>query len=682
MTPYRFRPLLPVLLLFTATLLWAGQTTADPEARRHAELRAEIARHDDLYFRAARPEISDAEYDALKRELREIEARHPGLATPQDPAAGDDRTGRFPARAHLVPMLGLEKSYTESELRKFLTKVRRSTGGEPLRWVIEPKYDGLALSLVYEDGRLQRAVTRGNGEEGDDVTANLLECAELPRDLGRTAGQVPQRVEIRGEVYLARAEFDRLNAARMAAGEDVFAHPRNLAVGTLKSLDAAERSGRRLSFVAFGWGAWQPALDAPASQQDGLHRLAGWGFETPEYHVAPGEDTVWGIVRAIESIRLDFPAPLDGVVIKVDETAHRGRLGESRTAPNWAIAHKFEPERVETRLRSITLQVGRTGAITPVAELDPVTIGGVTITRATLHNRAEIERRDYRADDVVRVERAGDVIPRLVGVVLRHRPVGSMPFVFPTACPACATALEPDGESGLRCPLRACPARAKRRIEHFASAGAVNLRGFGPSLVSELVDRGLVRDIDDIYRLGQDALPARLRDEIERSRRAELWRFVAGFGLSGVGPVTARRLAARCRSLDGLLAADAAVLRAAGLSERSAEAVLVELRSEDLRRIVAGLAAAGVQPSVAEQNAGLAGRRFVFTGSFGSFTRAEAEHRVRTAGGEVQSAVGQNTNFLVVGDGGGRKRDEARRLGVPVLSETEFLALLGEAAPD
>lgn len=678
--PAPLRALGAVLVLSTL-IAFGADPAPESAARRHAELRAEIARHDALYFRAARPEITDAEYDALRRELRELEQLHPDLAaTPVAP--GDDRTGRFPTHAHLTPMLGLDKSHTEAELRKFLARVRRAAGADLVTWVIEPKFDGLAVSLVYEDGTLRRAVTRGNGAEGDVVTDNLLECAPVPRQLARDHGPVPRWVEIRGEVYLAQAEFDRLNAERRAAGAEIFAHPRNLAVGTLKSLDAAERAGRRLSFVAFGWGAWEPAADAPASQQDLLRRLGAWGFETPELHVASGEETVWGIARAMERGRIDFPAPLDGVVVKVDDVALRARLGDSRTAPAWAIAHKFEPARAETRLRAIVLQVGRTGTITPVAELDPVVIGGATIARATLHNRREIERRDYRVGDIVRVERAGEVIPQLVGVNLARRPADSVPFAFPSGCPACGTALEPDGEANLRCPQRACPAQMRRRVEHFVSAAALDLRGFGPALAAALVDRGLVRDLDDLYRLPPGELPPKVQEQLERSKQAEGWRFIAGLGLPEIGGANARKLAQHCRSLEALAAADEAALRAAGLTESAARAAAAELRRPETQRVLAAWRAAGVAPRWPDERGALTGKFFVFTGTFQRIERAEAERRVRAAGGRVQSTVSRHTSYVVAGEGGGRKREEAQRLGVPVLDEEAFLALLPPAGPD
>lgn len=600
MSTVLLRPLALLMLISLGGLFFPAKAQVpDAVSQRHAELRAEIARHDALYFRAARPEISDAEYDALKRELLALEQQHPALAASAPATLGDDRSGRFPTAAHHAPMLGLDKSHTEAELRKFLTRVRRAAGSEPVTWIIEPKFDGLALSLVYENGTLLRAVTRGNGFEGDVVTDNLLSCAAVPRELPREHGPVPRRVEVRGEVYLTQAEFDRINAARRAAGAEIFAHPRNLAVGTLKSLDAAERAGRQLSFVAYGWGAWEPTDAAPEGQIDLLRRLAAWGFATPEHHAASGEETVLGIVRAMEKGRLDFPAPLDGVVVKVEAVTLREILGTGATAPAWAIAHKFEPERAETRLLGITLQVGRTGLITPVAELEPVLIGGTTIARASLHNRREIERRDYRIGDHVRVERAGEVIPRLVGVNLARRLADSVPFAFPEKCPACASALEPAGDVQVRCPLRACPAQVKRRVEHFVSPAALNLRGFGPALVATLVDGGRVREVDDVYRLTSEEVPARLLEQIERSKTAELWRVIAGLGLPEVGGANARKLAAHFRSLDMLAKADEATLRAAGLTESAARQVAQELRRPETQRVIRALAEAGVVPVAA-----------------------------------------------------------------------------------
>lgn len=671
-----------VCCLFLATSVSAQTDSASTARERIAELRAEIARHDELYFKHAAPEITDAEYDALKRELRGLIEQHPQLAAADSEAGadvvGDDRSGRFPTARHRVPMLGLEKSYTEAELRKFLARVER-LAGEPVTWVVEPKYDGLAISLTYVHGRLVRAVTRGNGSEGDDVTANLFACTDVPRELPDTPDfPRPDFIEVRGEVFMALAEFERVNAMRRAAGEEVFAHPRNLAVGTLKATDPAVLRSRRLTLVCYGWGGCEPADTAPVSQRDLLTRLSAAGFLVPPAHVASGAETVWQIVRVLDRERAEFAGPLDGAVIKVDEVALRRRLGESDAAPRWAIAHKFEPERVETRLRAITWQVGRTGVLTPVAELDPVTLGGSTIARASLHNRREIERRDYRIGDRVRVERAGEIIPQLVGVNLAVRPTEAVPVTFPTACPVCATALQPEGEAGWRCPQRACPAQVKRRLEYFASEAALNIRGFGPTLVETLVERGKLSEVDGIYRLTAADVPARVLEQIERSKSAELWRFVAGLGLPEVGGVNARKIADRAGSLEALGRMSRDELVAAGLSAAVAEAVERELAAAPLQQILRGLSAAGVQPAQAASGGPLVGQSFVFTGTLRGLSREEAARRVRAAGGKVQTDVSRTTSYVVAGEGVGRKRDEAKRLGVPVLAEDEFLRMLEE----
>lgn len=681
------RSLVCLGVMFWLVVTVAGRTdapAAPTASARLAELRTEIARHDDLYFRQAAPEISDAEYDALKRELRELEAQYPDGALPADAndTIGDDRSGRFPTRAHRVSMGGLEKSYSEADLRRFFARVANIAGGEAVAYVVEPKFDGLAISLTYENGRLTHAVTRGNGNEGDVVTGNLLACTDVPRELRRAVGdggQLPVLIEIRGEVYLEQSEFERINAERIAAGESIFAHPRNLAVGTLKSSNAGVLATRRLALVCFGWGAWEPHGSAPASQRELLAQLAAWGFNVPPAHVVFGPESVWQAVRALDAGRLDFPGPLDGAVIKVDDVSLRAALGEARSAPLWAVAHKFEPERVETTLKAITLQIGRTGVLTPVAELEPVQLGGTTVARASLHNRREIERRDYRLGDTVRVEKAGEIIPQLVGVNLAARPGDAMPFAFPRECPACAVPLAFESESVVRCPNRNCSAQVKRRVEHFVSESALNIRGFGPALVGALVDRGRVREVDDVFQLTGADVPARVAEQIARSKRAELWRFIVGIGLPDIGAVNARKLAAHFENLERLAEADAAELQAAGLTAAVAAGVVEELQRGYVQRVITNLRAADVSPKGGAAAPGLlANKVFVFTGTLPTLSREEAAQRVREAGGRVMSSVGRTTNYVVAGQGGGRKLEEAKRLNVPVLSEAEFLALLGQ----
>ncbi len=598
------RALLCALCFGALSARAADAPTSDQAAVRLQQLRVEIARHDELYFKKAAPEITDAEYDALKRELRELEARHPEFANAGATAAalGDDRSGGFPTYRHRVPMRGLTKSHSDADLRRFFERVARELGSAEVDFVVEPKYDGLAISLTYERGRLVRAVTRGDGNEGDVVTENLLSCAAVPRELTVTDGAArwPELVEVRGEVFMAQAEFERVNAERLAAGQETFAHPRNLAVGTLKSSDAAERAGRRLTVVCFGWGAWEPANAAPASQRELLERLASWGLPVPEWvRGAHGPEAAMREVRVIDRARPALGFPIDGAVVKIDAVDLRQRLGEADGGPNWAIAHKFEPERVHTVLKAISLQVGRTGAITPVAELEPVLIGGTTVARATLHNPREIARRDYRIGDTVKLEKAGEIVPALAGVVIERRPPTAQPFEFPRVCPSCTTALVADGSAGLRCPQRACPAQVKRRLEHFVSAAALNLRGFGPAVVEALVEQGSVSEVDGLYRVtsaqllaavgGRRKVAEKLAAEIERSRSAELWRFIHGLSLPETGASNAKKLAKHCGTLLALRDADVSQLRASGLTATAAAELASELKRPEVRDAITRL---------------------------------------------------------------------------------------------
>jgi DNA ligase (NAD+) len=530
------------------------------------ELRAEITRHDELYFKEAKPEITDAEYDRLKRELQALERAQPafGKGPPQD--IGDDRSGRFPTHAHRERMLSLDKAYTEAECRAFYAKLVRQLGRTDLVFVVEPKYDGLAISLTYERGKLVRAVTRGNGVEGDDVTANVRTIRSLPAELRSDGTKVPDVVELRGEIYIDQAEFARINAERELAGDEPFAHPRNLAAGTLKSADPIEVAQRRLSVALYGWGAWE-GTPAPQSQLGFLGQLRAWdlpGVKGPR--IARSPDEVWSAVRAIGRERGSLEFPIDGAVVKLDDTILRTQLGADERTPHWAIACKYEAERVVTRLRAITLQVGRTGVLTPVAEFDPVELGGSTVTRANLHNRDEIARRDIRIGDFVEVEKAGEIIPAITGVQLAHRTPGAKVFRFPDRCPSCATAVVArSDESAVRCPNTHCPAQRQRRLEHFVSAQAVDIDGFGPATIAALSKAGLLQGPADFYRLRRGDLVRvqgigektadRLLMAVERSKDAELWRFIHGLGIPRVGASAAKELAQKCGDLATLAGA-------------------------------------------------------------------------------------------------------------------------------
>jgi len=598
----------------------AGSTPAEVPRRIDA-LRQEIARHDALYFRQAAPEISDFAYDQLKSELAGLEAALPdaGSSSVADLGIGDDRSGLFPVYRHRERMLSLDKSYSEADLRAFLARVARRAGRADPVFVVEPKFDGLAISVTYEDGRLVRAVSRGNGIAGDDLTANVLTIRSLPRELRRIApdgspNPISRVIELRGEVYLTFAEFERINREREAADEPVFANPRNLAAGTARLLDPREVAERGLSVVFYGWGACEPAAVQPATQHGFHEQVRGWGLPgLEEYRTVRGADDVCAAVEAFRRKRDKLSYPVDGAVVKLDSVPLRREIGETERAPRWALACKYAPESVETRVNAITVQVGRTGLLTPVAELAPVLLAGSTVTRATLHNRAVIARQDIRVGDFVCLEKAGEIIPAVGEVDLAKRPADSRPYVFPATCPACGTTVvQLEGEAAVRCPNPACPAQVRQRVRHFASRSCVGIDGLGPATINALVASRRVKNIADVYRLRREDLAApdrgggksagHLLAAIERSKQAELWRFIYGLSIPHVGATTARTLARRFGSLEALASARREDFvtgpRGAGrrLGEMTMNAVLAYFSVSENRAVVADLAALGVRP--------------------------------------------------------------------------------------
>jgi DNA ligase (NAD+) len=599
-----------------------SSTTPTPEnaKQRIVELRAEIARRDELYFRKAAPEISDLAYDELKRELHALEAAFPQFSGNASALSlGDDRTGRFPTYHHREPMLSLAKSYTKAEFLAWHERVVRRLGLSDVAYVIEPKFDGLAISVIYEDGHLVRAVTRGNGEEGDDVTTNALTIRSLPREL-RAIGvdgarvPVPKRIELRGEIYLGFAEFERINREQEADGEEPFAHPRNLAAGTLKESDPTEVAKRHLDIVFYGIGACEPATVAPNSQME-LHALIrAWGLPGVEHdQLVHGGDAAWKAIEAMGRQRAEFAYPTDGAVAKVDLVAQQHQLGATQEAPLWAIAFKYAPDRVTTKLRGITIQVGRTGALTPVAELDPVRIGGSMISRASLHNADEIARRDIRIGDFVVIEKAGEVIPNVTDVDRARRPPGTLPFRFPETCPICRSpVVRRSGESAVRCPNVSCPAQLRRKLEHFAAKSAVGLEGLSPRVIGLLADAMLLKSPADFYRIRGEDLEhgagcspksaARILAGIEASKRRELWRFIYGLGIPRVGAANAKSLAAHFGELERFAAATRSDyftdghIAVSGVGEATVESVLTFFERPENRTLIRELIAAGVQP--------------------------------------------------------------------------------------
>ncbi len=671
-------------------------TTPSAAREEIAALRIEIARHDALYHRQAAPEISDGDYDGLKRKLREWEQTYPEIvrAVPAVAEVGDDRSGLFQTYRHRERMMSLEKAYTEAELRAFSARVEKAVGKRELAFVVEPKFDGLAVSVTFEQGRLVRAVTRGNGVEGDDVTGHVLAITGLPRTLrvpgqGAGAGVMPAVIEVRGEVYVPFAEFQRVNTEREAAGETRFANPRNLAAGTLRQLDASEVTRRGLAVVFYGIGACEPLTALPTTQH-GLHgKIRAWGLPgVEEVWRAMGTDALWRAVQTVETARASFTFPTDGAVVKLDQMAWQREVGVGESAPRWAVAYKFASERAETRLRGITIQVGRTGVLTPVAELEPVTLAGSKVARATLHNRDEIARRDLRVGDFVYVEKAGEIIPALVGVNLARRPAEAVPFVFPTVCPACRTAVvQRAGEVAVRCPGAACPAQLRRRIEHFASKAGVDIEGLGPVMIEALVERGVVKELADLYRLRREDVAAlgknvsksaeRLLGAIEASKRVELARVIYGLGIPQIGAVAAKELARGCGSLEAVAAlGNAAAPAGASAAERAATAYFAHASH---RAMVADLIAVGMRPTVIAAGAGdrpLLGKIFVLTGTLPTLSRAQATEKIEAAGGKVSGSVSARTDYVVAGTEAGVKREQARTLKVPVIDEAELLRMI------
>jgi DNA ligase (NAD+) len=682
--------------------------TPSDAQKKIASLRAEVSRHDERYYRQARPEISDKDYDLLKRDLASLEAKFPeaakaaGAESPTE-RVGDDRAEGFVTVRHRQPMQSLDNTYSEAELREFHARLVRLLGREDLSYVVEPKIDGLAVSLTYEKGRFVRAVTRGNGVEGDDVTANVLTIHRFPRELKATAqAPVPRLIEIRGEIYMTLAEFSRINAARDEEGEERYANPRNLAAGTIKLLDPREVAERRLELVLYGVGACDPA-EAGGGTQSGYHaRVRAWGLPTVEkFWTAQGIDEAWKAVGELDRLRQGFAYATDGAVVKLDSLALQREAGSTSKAPRWAMAYKFAAERAETKLLSISVQVGRTGVLTPVAELEPVLLAGSTVSRATLHNRDEIARKDIRVGDYVFVEKAGEVIPAVIGVDLARRTPECVAFKFPTRCPSCGTAVvQAEGEVALRCPNYECPVQVRRRVRHFASKACVDIDGLGEAMVDVVVEKGWVRSVADIYRLKRADLlelgksveksTDNLLAAIEASKVAELWRFIHGLGIPHVGAAAAKDLAARFRSLEALSesrfedyvgAGKESLI--AGIGKTMADAIVDHFNQPINRTLVRDLAKAGVSPkapAAAKPGSGpFLGKTFVLTGTLPSMTRDEASARIEAAGGKIASSVSKKTSYVLAGSDAGSKLEKAKSLGVAVISEAELLVLLKRA---
>jgi DNA ligase (NAD+) len=674
-------------------------------------LAAEIARHDRLYHQDDAPEISDADYDKLRQRNAAIEARFPELVREDSPSL---KVGAAPAEAfakvkHLKPMLSLDNGFDEADARDFAARVRRFLkldGDAPLELAAEPKIDGLSANLLYEKGRFVRGATRGDGTIGEDITANLRTLKDIPQRLKGTG--IPDLIEMRGEVYMQRQDFIAMNAERTAAGELVFANPRNAAAGSVRQLDPSITAGRPLRFFAYTWG--EISARPANTHWEMLRRFEEWGFSVnPLTKLCETIDEALAVHAKIAETRASLPYDIDGVVYKVNRLDWQDRLGMVSRAPRWAIAHKFPAEQAVTKLNDIIIQVGRTGTLTPVAMLEPVTVGGVVVARATLHNEDEIQRKDVRIGDTVLVQRAGDVIPQILGVKIDNRPKGATPFAFPDHCPACgSTAIREPGEVARRCTGGLiCPAQAVERLRHFVSRDAFDIEGLGARHVEEFHRDGLIRMPGDLFRLaarraeieeregwGKQSV-SKLLAAVESRRKIPLDRFIYALGIRQIGQATARLLA---RNYGSLAAFRQAMIEAqdpespayheldsiTGIGESMA-ADLVGFFAEPHNIAVLDDLAREVTVEDAAAPAGtasssVAGKTVVFTGSLETMTRHEAKARAEALGAKVAESVSRKTDYVVVGADAGSKAKKAAELGVTTMTEQDWLKLIGEGA--
>ena len=679
---------------------------------RLQHLREQIRHHENCYYVLNAPEVSDEEFDRLLHELERLEAEHPDLVTGDSPTqrVAGRPTASFPTVAHIAPMLSLDNAYNEAELRAFDERVRKGAGlgDTAVCYVAELKIDGLSIALTYEEGRLVRGATRGDGSRGEDVTANVRTIRAIPLALKNAPRQ---RFEVRGELFLPRAAFARINKEREESGEPLFANPRNAAAGTMRNLDPGLVARRGLGAFTYQLvGGPDLRLEGDAAQSHGamLETLRAWGLPVERHHQrCDGIDAVVAFCTHWADGRQALDFDTDGVVIKVDHLALREKLGTTAKFPRWATAFKFPAQQAHTRLRKIEVNVGRTGANTPYAVLEPVFVAGSTISMATLHNAEDIARKDFREGDTVVIEKAGDVIPRVVAPILSLRPPDATPWVMPTTCRACGSHLVRDEDEVVwRCDNTSCPARLRRSLEHFASRSAMNIEGLGESLVEQLIEQGLVRDFADLYHLdaaqlenlvvspkepkSDRAVPRKLGKvgrnvfaEIDRSRSNDLSRLVYALGIRHVGEKAAATLSRHMRAMAAILDAPVESLQTIpDVGPVVAASVRTFADEPRNRELVARLAAAGVnmasqQPPVDEVAPGpLAGKTFVLTGTLPTMTRDEATAAIEALGGKVSGSVSKKTTYVVAGEEAGSKLEKARSLGLTILGEDEFRRLI------
>ncbi len=661
--------------------------------REVERLREEIEAHNHRYYVLDDPLVSDAEYDALFRRLQALEDAHPALRSPDSPTqrVGAAPLEKFASVRHRQPMLSLANVTTPEDFLEFDARVRKFLALPTIEYVGEPKVDGVAVELVYEDGALAVASTRGDGTVGEDITQNVRTIRSVPLRLHKGRGALPERLEVRGEVFLPITPFRRLNREREEAGEPTFANPRNAAAGSLKQLDPTITATRRLDFVCHGLGEvrWTAR---PTTHWDVLQALAALGLKpVPRSQVLRSPDEVAALFDRLERERDALAYEIDGLVVKANDLALQRRLGEISRSPRWAVAYKFKARQATTRILTIQPSVGRTGVLTPVAELEPVPVGGVTVRNASLHNMDEIERKDVRIGDTVVIERAGDVIPYLVKVIVEQRTGRERRFTMPRRCPVCrAEVVRSEDEVAYRCIGLGCPAKLKQAIRFIGARTAMDIEGLGEKLVDQLVDRGLVHDLADLYHLEADTLAdldrmgkksaANLCAQIARSRTTTLPRLLVALGIRQVGEATAKALAEHFGTLARLMAAPPEALQEVrDVGPEVAASIHRFFAEPQNRTVIARLLDAGVRPAAVAATTGpLAGKKFVLTGGLARMSRPEAQRRIEARGGRLVSSISAETDYVVVGVDPGSKVAKAKKLGTTLLDEDAFLALLGE----
>jgi DNA ligase (NAD+) len=659
--------------------------------KRIKQLREIIERHNHLYYVLAKPEIPDREYDRLYAELEELEKKSPELITPDSPTqrVGGEPLAEFRQIRHSIPMMSLANTYNREELVNFHERVQRLLPEKKFSYVLEPKIDGLAISLRYENGRLVLGSTRGDGTTGDNITANLRTIKSIPLRL--SGDKLPAVIEARGEVFMTRKGFLALNRERKKDGLELFANPRNAAAGSLKLLDPREVSKRPLDAIIYGAG--EIAGIEFADHEGMLECFKSFGLKTPQkYWKCSSIEEVFKALDELKTMRQSFPFEMDGGVLKVNERNLYGQLGATAKSPRWAVAFKYEPERAETRLNAITVQVGRTGVLTPVAELEPVFLSGSTINRATLHNAEEIQRKDIRIGDFVLVEKAGEVIPEIVGVNKEARKGGEKIFAMPKKCPVCGGEITRRKEEvAYRCENLQCPAQLKMWLRHFAARGAMDIEGLGEAVIDQLVDQKLVGNPADLYFLKPEQLAGleRMADKsasnlvagIEASKKRDLWRIIFALGIRQVGAKMAQNLENKFSNIDELMAAGQETLETIhDMGPVAAANIVAFFKSEINRQLIARLKTAGINFKANGKKQGngqkLAGKTFVLTGALAGRTRPETEELIRSLGGRTASAVSKKTSFVIAGTDAGSKLAKAKELGIPALNEDEFNAMI------